>query len=343
MKLLLFLLFPFSLFGVTITGVGIGSTPTQAKQEAILDIVTNIGGDFLASFEKVQQVENGQVVQDNKKKVSKFQYNYPILNPIFSKPKFIDDKYQVTAKIDTKHSKHLYIKKLKQLKKSIIHYQNEAKKSRDNVTKIFLLKKVFELQKEFDRYFSVAKVLKIGHLPSPPTSISVVENKIAEINFQPKHWEKFSWVKIRLNPDRKILKVGENYQILVKFSKPCYFYTIDHIITTTGISKSYLIEWNDHLEGVEKFIIRVPNSMINKWILLGNFQVSEPVGDEYIEVVASQRPITSLPKYMKIKQDGETQYILDGRVYQNIDKLIEYRQLTPIDEVVGKIHFQSRK
>ena len=67
------------------------------------------------------------------------------------------------------------------------------------------------------------------------------------------------------------------------------------------------------------------------------------VGDEYIEVVASQRPITSLPAYLKIKEDGAIQYILDGRVYQNIDKLREYRKLTPIEEAVGKIHFQSRR
>jgi len=341
-----FLLFlPILLFGNSISGIGFGKTVAEAKREALADIVTNIGGDIHSTFSKIQKVDNQSLVQNSREKIIKIDNSYPILLPIFSKPKYQNGKYQIEARVDSRHSHNAYISELKKLHKNILNLVREAKNSNNRDIKIDLLERAIENLESFEKYSKMARILNISPIPIISITSSTLENMIAEINFKRDGFIKFKpnefGVEVKIDGDRNSLKLGERYEILIKLSQSGYFYIINHSITEDGESYSYLIELNYGIKGSERFVAEVPRAYANRWFSLGEFEVIEPLGDEYIEIVASSKPIRRVPRFRQVEKFGEIYYMLGGRASHNMFKLVKARGLKRV--VVAKLHFKTSK
>jgi hypothetical protein len=86
-----------------------------------------------------------------------------------------------------------------------------------------------------------------------------------------------------------LFKGGESMKVLVKLSKPGYLYIIGH--TQTGDSKfSYLVPIHDG-RTKRDFVLFVNADDVNKWIEIGEFEISPPFGTETMQVFASTADI----------------------------------------------------
>ena len=101
---------------------------------------------------------------------------------------------------------------------------------------------------------------------------------------------------------------GEEIELLIKFNKIAYFYIIGY--TQTDDSKqAYLLELNEGV-GDDKFLGFINADDINHWISIGSFIVEPPFGVESLQLVASNRKITTLPHHYF---DKKSSYYLIGK------------------------------
>lgn len=101
-----------------------------------------------------------------------------------------------------------------------------------------------------------------------------------------------------------IFRDNETVQLLVKANKPSYFYIIAH--STNNKNKlSYLLDLNDSNTD-EKFIQYLGFEEVNQWVVIAEFDIEEPFGQEALQLFASTtKPLDMLPS---------TQY--DGTYYR---------------------------
>lgn len=91
-------------------------------------------------------------------------------------------------------------------------------------------------------------------------------------------------------------KEGETIEILVKANRASYIYIIGHN-TTEGNKFSYLLPFGDG-ESKRDMILFVNADDANKWISLGEFEVSPPFGVERLQAFASSTdPLGSIPDF----------------------------------------------
>lgn len=108
---------------------------------------------------------------------------------------------------------------------------------------------------------------------------------------------------------------GENIKLLVKVNKPSYFYIVGHI-NTKQQRLSYLLDLND-AEREDKFISYLGVDEVNKWVVIGEFEVQPPYGSESLQLFSSTtKPIGTLPN---TKYNGDY-YVISGSRLENINK-----------------------
>lgn len=86
----------------------------------------------------------------------------------------------------------------------------------------------------------------------------------------------------------------EEVELLVKLSRPGYFYVVGHVVKKAE-NESYLLEL-EHAATSRRFIHYVNADDVNKWLSIGRFEVTAPFGVESLQLVASSDdPINRLP------------------------------------------------
>ena len=85
---------------------------------------------------------------------------------------------------------------------------------------------------------------------------------------------------------------GDTIELFAKLSAPGYFYLVSH---NTNDNISYLLELNES-HGKRKFLRYVNADEVNRWLSLGEFEVTAPYGTEDLQLIASNKDlIASLP------------------------------------------------
>lgn len=112
-----------------------------------------------------------------------------------------------------------------------------------------------------------------------------------------------------------LFKKGNTLKLMVKMTKPGYFYLLVHSFKKDG-KYSYLINFDDS-RGNRKFIKYVNPDDVNKWIILGEFEVVPPFGVETMQMIAST---TDLVDKVPVNHlDPSTQlYKLGGKPINNV-------------------------
>lgn len=119
-----------------------------------------------------------------------------------------------------------------------------------------------------------------------------------------------------------LFDAGQDIEIFAKLNAPGYFYIVSHN-TTDGIS--YVLELNES-NGKRAFIKYINADDANRWISLGEFEVSEPFGTENLQLIASNKDlINNLPQ---VAYDTETElYIVQANSPKNA--VVSTRGLKP--------------
>lgn len=115
----------------------------------------------------------------------------------------------------------------------------------------------------------------------------------------------------------------EEVEVLVKLSRPGYFYVVGHVVKQ-GENYSYLLEL-EHADSDRRFIRYVNADDVNKWLSIGRFEATAPFGVESIQLLASRDdPINRLPSH---PLDNKTElYVTASNAQQGI---IKTRALKP--------------
>jgi len=297
----MFLFFTLSLFSDSISGIGYGKTVKEAKKEALGDVSSNIGGMVSSSFTSKKLVSGYGSTFEKKLDVS-VESSYPILKPRFSSPKKEDGLYKITATLDSRFSSKSYKSEMKHLKKEILQTLKNANRRKGEVRKSILKTAILKFNR-FQKLSAVARAIDIRNIPFLTISKSEIESKLAETVFS----EKIDFVttkkmKAELKTNKKSgkFKLYESLKLYVKLSKAGYYYIVNYSITDSGDSYSYIIEFNPDENGLnnkKRFIRKIENHQINRWILIADMEVSEPLGKEYLEIFARKKFFTKFPDF----------------------------------------------
>jgi hypothetical protein len=124
----------------------------------------------------------------------------------------------------------------------------------------------------------------------------------------------------------------EEVELLVKVSRPGYFFVVGHVVKKDENS-SYLLELG-HADNDRRFIRYVNADDVNKWLSIGKFEVTAPFGVESLQVLASKDdPIDRLPTHLL---DSKSElYVTAGSAEQSI---INTRALKPKRTVDDKAY-----
>ena len=296
--LLIFIFSTTLILAESISGVGYGKTVKIAKKEALGDIISNIGGMVSSSFSSTKIISLGGNAISKKQSNISVIGSYPILRPKFSSPKMENGKYKIIATLDNRYSGNSYRNEMKTLQREILSILKNSKK-RKNETKILMLESAVEKYNQFQKLSQVARLINIHNIPFLTITKSELEAKISDITISEyKSFVTTKQMKIQIKTDRKSteFELYSFVKLFVKFSKVGYFYLVNHSINDNGESYSYLVELNPDEKGKNLFIRRISKNQINKWILVGEMEVSEPLGNEYIQVIAQRKTFRTLPK-----------------------------------------------
>ena len=115
---------------------------------------------------------------------------------------------------------------------------------------------------------------------------------------------------------------GETIELFVKLNNPGYFYLVSH---NTTDKMSYVLELND-APGKRAFLRYVNADEVNRWLSLGEFEVTAPFGAENLQLIASSKDLIShLPN---VKFDPELElYVVSAKSAE--DAIIKTRGLKP--------------
>jgi len=117
-------------------------------------------------------------------------------------------------------------------------------------------------------------------------------------------------LKSNRGSDSLLFQSGEEIELFIKLNKMGYIYIVGYT-QTKNAKFSYLLELNE-AEGDSKFKMFINADDANRWMSLGAFTVEAPYGVESIQVIASDKKITSLPN---TKYDNESgYYIISGDI-----------------------------
>ena len=115
-----------------------------------------------------------------------------------------------------------------------------------------------------------------------------------------------SKMKARLktaNGDEDLLFVaGDTVRLFAKLNNPGYFYLVGHV-EQDGKKFSYIVDLSE-VDGQTKFVQNVDVEDANKWMMLGEFEVEAPFGIESMQMIASSKKITKLPKHYYDEDSG---------------------------------------
>ncbi|HHO58602.1 MAG TPA: hypothetical protein ENJ64_00065 [Thiotrichales bacterium] len=122
--------------------------------------------------------------------------------------------------------------------------------------------------------------------------------------------------------DSLLFQPGQTIELFAKLNAPGYFYIVSH---NTSTAQSYLLELND-APGKRAFVRYVNADDANRWISLGEFEVSPPFGTENLQLVASSRDLAGkLP--VTAYDDDTGLYIVQAATVK--DAVIKTRGLKP--------------
>lgn len=109
----------------------------------------------------------------------------------------------------------------------------------------------------------------------------------------------------------------EEVELMVKLSRPGYFYVVGHVAKKSA-SYSYLLEL-ENANTDRRFIRYVNADDVNKWLSIGRFEVATPFGVESLQLMASSDdPIGRLPSH---PLDNKTElYVTADNARQGITK-----------------------
>jgi len=124
-------------------------------------------------------------------------------------------------------------------------------------------------------------------------------------------------VKITSNKGSRnlLFNNSESVSLMVKVNKPSYFYITGHMDNEKG-KISYLLELNNSSTN-ERFIQYLGYDEVNRWVLLGEFEVKPPFGQESLQLIASTTK--SLDLIPNTQYDG-TYYRLQNSTKQAVTK-----------------------
>jgi hypothetical protein len=129
-----------------------------------------------------------------------------------------------------------------------------------------------------------------------------------------------SKLKVQLNSSKGsenlLFREGEDVELFVKLNKKGYFYIVGYTQTKDG-KFSYLLELQEG-SGGSKFIKFVNADDASRWISLGEFSVEKPFGVESLQVIASNKKITSLPLAKYDQKSGY--YVISNNIKQTLIK-----------------------
>lgn len=121
-------------------------------------------------------------------------------------------------------------------------------------------------------------------------------------------------LKVSLNSNRGsenlLFNNGEDVELFVKLNKMGYLYIVGYTQTKDG-KFSYLLELSEG-SGDSKFIKFINADDASRWMSLGEFTVEPPYGVESIQVIASNKKITSLPNASYDEDSGY--YIISNNI-----------------------------
>ena len=87
--------------------------------------------------------------------------------------------------------------------------------------------------------------------------------------------------------DGLVFTAGEMVELFAKMNNPGYFYLVSH---NTTDAMSYVLELNE-AQGKRAFLRYVNADEVNRWLSLGEFEVSAPYGVENLQMVASSKDL----------------------------------------------------
>jgi hypothetical protein len=118
-----------------------------------------------------------------------------------------------------------------------------------------------------------------------------------------------------------LFEKGETAQLLVKMNKAGYFYMVGHS-KNDEIEISYLLDMNE-AGGNRRFIFYINADDANKWVSIGEFEISPPFGVESLQLIASEKDlVNNLPEY---NYDNASGYYVVAR---NIEEGVELTRKT---------------
>lgn len=91
-----------------------------------------------------------------------------------------------------------------------------------------------------------------------------------------------------------VFKRGDLVKITIKMNHPGYLYIVGHV-KKDDEDFSYLLELYPQLSGNDKFIRYIGPDETNKYVVLGEFEVSPPLGIDALQLIASNNKMDSLP------------------------------------------------
>ena len=104
-------------------------------------------------------------------------------------------------------------------------------------------------------------------------------------------------------------KAGDNLRLLVRLNQAGYYYIVGHVLRE-GEQFSYLLALNEG-RGDDKFVRYIAQDQANKYIEIAEFLVSPPYGAEHLQLVASNKIFTQLPRY-NYYPNSEGYYVIRG-------------------------------
>lgn len=112
-------------------------------------------------------------------------------------------------------------------------------------------------------------------------------------------------IKSNRGSDSLLFESGEEIELFIKLNKKGYVYIVGYT-QTSNEKLSYLLELNEG-HGDSKFKMFINADDANHWMSLGAFTVEAPFGVESLQIIASNKKITTLPS---TKYDEESGYYI---------------------------------
>lgn len=105
---------------------------------------------------------------------------------------------------------------------------------------------------------------------------------------------------------------GDRLKLMVKLNKPGYLYMVGHVTPTGGDAYSYLVQMNDlpadtsldSASARRAFVRTIAADEANKWVEIGEFDVTAPFGVERLQLFASSGDLVDRLPAVRQQADG---------------------------------------